>query len=420
MMQMNLSAIKEASQKLKRLTSELKNEVLNQVARQLLLSKDDVLAANRKDLIRAEQYGLSSSLCDRLLLNNERIESMIKSIEDVIALDDPVGQIVQQYQQPNGLFIVRERVPLGVIFMIYESRPNVTIDAASLAFKSGNAILLRGGSESIYTNQALLDVWQKVLRNFPDIRYSVSMVDDQSHATVAQLLQQDQWIDLVIPRGGEALIRTVVEQSRIPVLKHYKGVCHCYVDETADVTRAIDIIYDGKLSRPGVCNALETLLIHERVAFSFWQQLEAMAKREGLELRACVQSIANLPSAKPAAEDDFGQEFLSKILAVKQVADVEQAIAHIDSYGSRHTEVIVANSDHTIARFKQGVDASVIMENCSSRFSDGGELGLGAEIGISTTKLHSYGPMGLESLTIPRFVVKGHGQVRHSRYTNNQ
>jgi glutamate-5-semialdehyde dehydrogenase len=345
---------------------------------------------------------------------------MIKSIEDVIALDDPVGQIVQQYQQPNGLFIVRERVPLGVIFMIYESRPNVTIDAASLAFKSGNAILLRGGSESIYTNQALLDVWQKVLRNFPDIRYSVSMVDDQSHATVAQLLQQDQWIDLVIPRGGEALIRTVVEQSRIPVLKHYKGVCHCYVDETADVTRAIDIIYDGKLSRPGVCNALETLLIHERVAFSFWQQLEAMAKREGLELRACVQSIANLPSAKPAAEDDFGQEFLSKILAVKQVADVEQAIAHIDSYGSRHTEVIVANSDHTIARFKQGVDASVIMENCSSRFSDGGELGLGAEIGISTTKLHSYGPMGLESLTIPRFVVKGHGQVRHSRYTNNQ
>jgi glutamate-5-semialdehyde dehydrogenase len=415
---MDLQQVNQASRWLKYQGSAFKNRVLEQVAIELERSRQEILAANQKDLEIADKRGLVSSVRDRLLLTDERLESIIQSVTEVVALEDPVGKTVRQYQRPNGLTVLQQRVPLGVIFMIYESRPNVTIDAASLCFKSGNAVLLRGGSESVYTNRALLTVWQKVLSDYPEIFHAVAMVPDQSHETVAHLLKQDQWIDLVIPRGGESLIKAVVEQSRIPVLKHYKGVCHCYIDETADINLALNVIYDGKLSRPGVCNALETLLIHSKVSADFWQQLEKMARRERLELRACEQSIGKLPSAKLASAQDFGKEFLDKIVAVRQVSDVEEAISHIEQYGSRHTEVVVASNQQIVSRFRDGVDASVIMENCSSRFSDGGELGLGCEIGISTTKLHAYGPMGMESLTIPRYVVKGQGQVRHNPYTD--
>lgn len=413
---MQLSLIKESSRYLRSKATNSKNKVLKQVAQELKNASSQIIQANQKDLSNAEANGLSSSLLDRLLLDESRIESMVNAINHVIELDDPVGKVVEEYTQANGLVIKRERVPLGVIFMIYESRPNVTIDAACLAFKSGNAILLRGGSESLNTNQALLNVWQNVLAQYSEIAHAVSMVDNQSHQTVKELLKQDAYLDLVIPRGGERLIRTVVEQSRIPVLKHFQGVCHCFIDQTADLDRAINIIADGKLSRPGVCNALETLLVHQNINASFWRRLEELASQHRLELRCCESSLPKMKGVKLASQDDFGKEFLAKIMAVKQVSDVDEAIEHIQRFGSQHTEVIVSNSDENIRKFKIEVDAAVIMDNCSSRFSDGGELGLGAEIGISTTKLHAYGPMGLEALTIPRFVVKGEGQVRHKNF----
>lgn len=415
---MKLDKVKASSRCLRSYSTEQKNKVLAHVAKALRDSKSKVLNANQKDLAGAKQKGLSPSMIDRLTLNESRINSMINAIEAVIQLKDPVGSQVEQYRESNGLLVTRERVPLGVIFMIYESRPNVTIDAASLAFKSGNAIILRGGSESLFTNRALLDVWRTALLAFPEIEYSVTMVEDQSHQTVSHLLKQDQWIDLVIPRGGEKLIRAVVEQSRIPVLKHYRGVCHCYIDESADMIQALNIIYDGKLSRPGVCNALETLLIHEKISDIFWKELDNLAVNNGLEIRACEKAFEKLTCSTRANDNDFGSEFLSKVIAVKQVQSIHEAIQHIERYGSQHTEVIVSKNQESIKKFKQQIDASVIMENCSSRFSDGGELGLGAEIGISTTKLHAYGPMGLEALTIARFVVMGEGQVRHENYAN--
>ncbi len=414
-----LKDLKASSIRLRSADSETKNNILNEVADSIISQMPTILNANAKDVELVKQKGLSSSMIDRLLLTQERLKNMASAVNHVAQLNDPVGEVVDKFTREDGLSIIRERTPLGVIFMIYESRPNVTIDAASLAFKAGNAILLRGGSESIHTNRVLMDIWNAVLSKH-SFNHAVSMVQNQSHALVSELLQQDEWIDLVIPRGGENLIKKVVEQSTIPVLKHYKGVCHCFVDESAEIEKAIDIVVDGKLSRPGVCNALETLLVHKNVANEFWQKLEQLSKEQQLELRACKSSREKLPNSIAAKKNDFGEEFLAKILAVKQVDSLYDAIEHIQTFGSKHTEVIVSKSREHLTYFKSQVDASVIMLNCSSRFSDGGELGLGAEIGISTSKLHAYGPMGLEALTIPRFIVQGDGLVRHTAYSTYQ
>jgi len=403
---------REASRKLASLPTEVKNRVLIETARRLREEKAYLQAENEKDLTYAREKGLSAALIDRLTLSDKVIEGMARGLEEVAALPDPVGEVVKMWRRPNGLWVGRMRIPLGVIAMIYESRPNVTIDAAGLCFKSGNAVILRGGSEAINSNLALARIFQEALRSAGAPEEAVQVVPTTDRAAVNVLLKLDEYIDLIIPRGGEGLIRFVTENSRIPVLKHFKGVCHVYVDKYADLEMARRIAVNAKVQRPGVCNAMETLLVHREVADGFLPVVAEDLKKYGVELRGCPTTKRLVPWAKEATEEDWEAEYLDLILAVKVVDSIEEALEHIARYGSNHTETIVTQDYHRAMRFLREVDASVVMVNASTRFNDGGELGLGAEIGISTTKLHAYGPMALEELTAMKFIVFGEGQIR--------
>ena len=337
---------------------------------------------------------------------------MVAGLKEVVGLNDPVGTMSASWIRPNGLQVARMRIPLGVIGIIYESRPNVTVDAAGLCLKAGNAVILRGGSEAYHSNQALAQIIYRALEDSDLPRNSVQVVPVREREAVLALLNQEEFIDLIIPRGGEGLIRFVVANSKIPVLKHYKGVCHIYVDEDADFGMAQEICFNAKVQRPGVCNALETLLVHRAAAESFLPSMAERFVQAGVELRGCDATCRLLPNAKKAAESDWPAEYLDLILAVKVVEDMDEAISHIARYSSNHTEAIVTRNYDRAKRFMREVDSSVVLVNASTRFNDGGQLGLGAEIGISTSKLHAFGPMGVEELTTTKFVVQGSGQIR--------
>jgi len=403
---------RQASRTLAAGTTTSRNGALNRLAELLRERREPIVTANQQDLEAGRAKGLSPAMLDRLALSDKVFASMIGGLLEVAALPDPVGRIEDMQRRPSGILVGRMRVPLGVIAMIYESRPNVTVDAAALCLKAGNAVILRGGSEAIHSNLALAEVLREALRDrgLPEDAAQVLPMTDR--AAVDVLLAQEESIDLVIPRGGEGLIRSVTEKSRIPVLKHYKGVCHVFVDEDADMAMASTIIMNAKTQRPGVCNALEGLLVHQAIAPRFLPRMAEELMQAGVELRGCPASRALVPAIRPAAEEDWGSEFLALILAVRVVADLDEAMAYIARYGSQHTETIVTAGYANAQRFLREVDASAVMVNASTRFNDGGQFGLGAEIGISTTKLHAYGPMGLEELTTRKFIVYGDGQVR--------
>lgn len=403
---------KAASRKMTALSTESKNRVLLRMACALDEQKDYIRRENDKDLAAGRAKGLSAAMLDRLSLSDKVMSSMINGLKEVAALPDPVGEVTEMIKRPNGIMVGRMRIPLGVIGMIYESRPNVTVDAAALCLKAGNSILLRGGSEAIHSNLALAKVLQDCLAAEKIDAAAIQVIPVTDREAVTFMLGLEEEIDLIIPRGGEGLIRFVAENSRIPVLKHYKGVCHVFVDETADLQMAINIVMNGKVQRPGVCNALETLLVHEKIAAAFLPLVGAELIKAGVEIRGCGKTCALVNQAKAANDADWGMEFLDLILAVQVVPDLDAAMAHIVRYGSQHTEAIVTNSYANGQRFLREVDASAVMINASTRFSDGGQFGLGAEIGISTTKLHAYGPMGLKELTTKKFIVYGEGQVR--------
>jgi len=403
---------RKAARSLVSLSTEAKNSVLLRMAAAIDEKRDFIQTENQKDLGIAKEKGLSAAMLDRLELSDSVIASMMQGLTEVAALPDPVGEIEKMVKRPNGLMVGRMRIPLGVIGMIYESRPNVTVDAAALCLKAGNAIILRGGSEAIHSNRALASVLQEVLEKEGIAADAIQVIPVTNREAVNIMLRQEEYIDLIIPRGGEGLIRFVSETSRIPVLKHYKGVCHIYVDNDADLVRATPVIINSKAQRPGVCNALEGLLIHKDIAEEYLPLLAAELKKHHVKLLGCEESVRIVSDISPAMESDWGTEFLDLILCVKVVSGMEEAFAYIDQYGSQHTEIILTENYSNAQRFLNEVDASAVMVNTSTRFNDGGQLGLGTEIGISTTKLHAYGPMGLKELTTRKFIVYGQGQVR--------
>lgn len=403
---------KKAAGRMACVTPEQKNKALLVLADSIEKNKEHLQSENRKDLDRAREMGLTDAMIDRLTLSDKVISSMADGLRDVVKLEDPVGAITKTWTRPNGLQISRMRIPLGVIAMIYESRPNVTIDAACLCLKAGNAIILRGGSEALHSNQALAALITEALVACGLPEHAAQVVPVRDREAVNILLKQEEYIDLIIPRGGESLIRAVVENSRIPVLKHYKGVCHVFMDTGADHAMAENICLNAKAQRPGVCNALETLLVHQNEADTFLPRMAKAFKTAGVVMRGCPKTLSLVPDAEPANEADWSTEYLDLIISVKVVADMDEALAHIAAYGSKHTESIITKDYERARRFVREADSSAVMVNASTRFNDGGELGLGAEIGISTSKLHAFGPMGLEELTTTKFVVLGDGQVR--------
>lgn len=394
------------------LSTEQKNVVLQAFADKIRQATPSILAENRAEVAEASGNGTSAAMLDRLTLTPERIDAMASAIEQIIRLSDPVGQSRQIEQRPNGINIAKRRIPLGVICMIYEARPNVTADAGALCFKSGNAVILRCGREAIKTSLAIAAAMRQALAEHKLPAAVVSIVPDPDRNLLLSLLKQDQFIDLVIPRGGEGLIRFVTEHSRIPVIQHFKGVCHLFVDATANLPMALELLLNGKVQRPGVCNALEGLLVHQAIAADFLPMVAKALAEHQVKVHACKQSLSYFTGASPIAEDEFGQEYLALEIAVRVVSGLDGALAHIDRFGSQHTEVICTQDQANADCFIATVDTAVVMHNASSRFSDGGELGLGAEIGISTSKLHAYGPMGLEALTTEKYVVTGEGQIR--------
>ena len=403
---------KAAARQLAPLSSAEKNQALLLMAEKLEAKSAFLIEENKKDLEFAKNAGVSDAVLDRIALNPSRVKEMAKGLRDVAALPDPVREVVKMWRRPNGLQVGRMRIPLGVIGMIYEARPNVTADAASLCLKSGNAVILRGGSEAHHSNQAIGAVLREACSETHVPPDAVQVVQVRDHALVNELLQLEEYIDLIIPRGGEELIRAVVGQSKIPVIKHYKGVCHVYVDSEASLEMAERICFNAKVQRPSVCNAMETLLVHEAIAPQFLPPMIAKFQAAGVEIRGCDRTRALAQGVKKAAEADWSAEFLDLILAVRVVADLDEAIDHIERYGSEHTESIVTTNYQKSREFIDRVNSSAVMVNASTRFNDGGELGLGAEIGISTSKVHAFGPMGLEELTTTKFIVLGDGQVR--------
>ncbi len=405
-------AARKAARGMASLSTEVKNRALLKMADELLAQRETIQRENDKDLAAGRDKGLSAAMLDRLQLSDKVIQSMVTGLREVAALPDPVGEITEMTRRPNGMQVGRMRIPLGVIGMIYESRPNVTVDAASLCLKAGNAIILRGGSEAIFSNLALARVLQEVLvaENVPAA--AVQVIPTTDREAITTMLALEEYIDLIIPRGGEGLIRFVSEHSRIPVLKHYKGVCHIFVDSSADIQMASDIIFNSKVQRPGVCNSLETLLVHRDIAATALPVIGQRLAEAKVELRGCPETCAILPYAKAAVEEDWPAEYLDLILAVRVVAGLDVALDHIAQYSSLHTESIITSNYANAQRFIREVESSSVMVNASTRFSDGGQFGLGSEIGISTTKLHAYGPMGLKELTTKKFIVYGDGQVR--------
>jgi glutamate-5-semialdehyde dehydrogenase len=405
-------AARQASQAMTRVTSGQKNQALQAMADEIVRQADAIRAENQRDVQAARSAGLAPALIDRLTIAETTIAAMACGLREVAELPDPVGSLGPGRVRPNGLEIARMRIALGVIGIIYESRPNVTVDAAGLCLKAGNAVILRGGSEALHSNRALAAVIGRVLADTGLPAAAVQVVPVTDRAAVTALLEQEECIDLIIPRGGEELIRFVVAHSRIPVLKHYKGVCHVYVDEGADLAMAEAVCFNAKVQRPGVCNAMETLLVHRAEAARFLPAMAQHFTAAGVELRGCPETRRMLPAITPATDADWAAEYLDLILAVRVVESMEAAIAHIAAYGSSHTDAIVTRDYERARRFVREVDSSVVLVNASTRFNDGGQLGLGAEIGISTSKLHAFGPMGLEELTTTKFVVFGNGHVR--------
>ncbi|QNH17345.1 glutamate-5-semialdehyde dehydrogenase [Xanthomonas sp. SS] len=404
---------RDAAQALAQLSSAAKQALLEAMAAALEADAETILAANARDLEAARATDVGTAMLDRLALDGKRLAGVAAALREVAALPDPVGQVTRDDVRPNGIRVQKVRVPLGVIAMIYEARPNVTADAAALCIKAGNGVILRGGSEAIHSNTAIAAALRRALREAGIGEDALTLVEDLRRETMLELLQLNDIVDLAIPRGGEGLIRFVAEHARVPVIKHYKGVCHLFVDASADLELAVKLLVDGKTTRPAACNSLETLLVHADVAARFLPLAAQALQQRGVALRGDDASRDLLPDIDAASDADYAAEFLDLILAIRVVPDLDAAIAHIRHYGSDHTEVIATADAANAEAFVQALRAAVVMVNASSRFSDGGELGLGAEIGISTTRLHAYGPMGLEALTVERFVVRGEGQVRH-------
>ncbi|MDO6476292.1 glutamate-5-semialdehyde dehydrogenase [Alteromonas sp. 1_MG-2023] len=403
---------KQAAQKLAVLDESTKNAVLKDMAAALRANTASIKQVNTEEVARAKENGLDAAMIDRLTLNDERIEAMAEGIEVIISLDDPVGQERVIGTRPNGIEIRKMRIPLGVVCMIYEARPNVTADAGALCFKSGNGVILRGGKEALDTSLAIAGLLQDVLEKHGLPKELISVVPDPDRALMQELMEQRDYIDVIIPRGGEGLINYVTDNSKVPVIQHFKGVCHLYVDKDADLDKAMALLLNGKTQRTGVCNALECLVVHQAVAGDFLPQVAKAFEEHNVKVHVNDKGAQYFDNADVIADDAFGEEYLGLEIAVRVVEDFDAAIQHIADFGSNHTEVICTENADAANYFQRAVDASVVMVNASSRFSDGSQLGLGAEIGIATTKLHAYGPMGLESLTAEKFLVNGTGQVR--------
>jgi len=403
---------RKAARTLRRAGGAQKDSSLKLMAEKLIDRQADIIRENGKDLSRAREAGMSAAMIDRLILNENVIKAMADGLNEVAALPDPVGVVTGMWKRPNRLRVGRVRIPLGVIGFIYESRPNVTVDAAALCLKSGNAVILKGGSEAIYSNLILSETLAEALRetDLPPKSVQVIPVTDREAVNILISLEDD--LDIIIPRGGEGLIRFVTTHSQVPVLKHYKGVCHIYVDEFADLRMAGDVCFNAKVQRPGVCNAMETMLVHEAIAADFLPGMFERLGDAGVEVRGCAKTVEMIPGTRPAVDSDWPAEFLDLILSVRVVSSMEEALDHIERYGSNHTEAIITADYNRSQTFLAEVDSSVVLVNASTRFNDGNQLGLGAEIGINTSKLHAYGPMGLEELTTTKFIVYGEGQVR--------
>ena len=407
---------KEAGPALTRLKTTQKNRVLEQTADSLLKQARLIIRENQKDLKSARKAGQGAAFLDRLRLKESTLKEMAQGLREVAQLPDPVGEVTGMWTRPNGLQVGRMRIPLGVIGFIYESRPNVTVDAAALCLKAGNAVILKGGSEAFYSNLVLTRLMQECLVREGLPRAAIQLIPTTDREAIVELLKLEEFIDLVIPRGGEELIRMVTAQARMPVLKHYKGVCHIFVDEGADSAQSQVICLNAKVQRPGVCNAMETLLVHQSIAETFLPAMIRLFRKKKVEIRGCPQTLKIIGTGKgirPAAEEDWSAEYLDLILSVRVVAGIKEAMAHIHKYGSRHTEAILTRDYDRAREFLNSVDSSVVLVNASTRFNDGHQLGLGAEIGISTTKLHAFGPMGLTELTTTKFIVFGQGQIRN-------
>ncbi len=403
---------KAASRQLANISTEIKNNALFKMATGLEQEESRLISENRKDLADAEKKGLSKAMIDRLALTPDRIRVMAEGLREVAALPDPVGEVLRMWRRPNGMEVGRMRVPIGLIGIIYESRPNVTADSAALCLKSGNGVMLRGGSEAVHSNNAIVEVLSRAGADAGIPEGAVSFIENPDRACVMEMLKLNQYIDLIIPRGGEGLIRMVSENSTIPVIKHDKGICHVYVDSKADLAMAEDICFNAKVQRPGTCNAMETMLVHQDVAKTFLPSVIDRMQQAGVEIRGCVKTRAVVPKVKTATEKDWDTEYNDLILNVKTVGSMEEAMAHIAAHGSQHSEAIVTNDYEHARRFQREVDASAVFVNASTRLNDGFEFGLGAEIGISTTRIHARGPMGLEELTSTKFIVFGNGQIR--------
>lgn len=392
------------------LSTEEKNAALEKMAVRLLSEKEFILRENAKDIQNGKEKGLSESLLDRLLLTEKRIEQIVAGIRQLIGLEDPIGETIEAWERPNGLKIQTIRVPLGVIGMVYEARPNVTVDAGSLCLKAGNAVLLRGSTSALNSNKALVKVMKEALSGTAIPADAVQLLEDTSHETASQMFKLNQYLDVLIPRGGAGLIRTVVENATVPVLETGVGNCHIFIDESAKEKMAIDIVINAKLQRPSVCNAAETVLIQKD--WPYISDLLAALHEKGVELRCDEKLAAVYPFVKKATEEDWKTEFLAPILAVKIVADVNEAIEHISQYGTKHSEAIISEYEKNVQLFFQSIDAAVLYHNASTRFTDGEQFGYGAEIGISTQKLHARGPMGLKAITTTKAIVRGTGQIR--------
>lgn len=401
-----------AAHRLSQLSCVEKNEILLSMAAELRAAEEEVMAANALDMKAAAGKGLSAAMLDRLRLDEGRIEGMAAAIEHVATLPDPVGQVMDSWSRPNGIRIEQVRVPIGTIGIIYESRPNVTADAAVLCFKTGNATILRGGSEAIHSNLAIAAVLEKGGRKAEMPEESIQLIPFTDRQSVAALAGMDEWLDLIIPRGGKGLIETVVSLARMPVIKHYDGICHLYVDKAADLEMAVSLTVDSKTQKPGVCNALETLLVDAAVAADFLPMVARELDKKGVELRACARTREVLSGITEATEEDWTTEYLALVLSIRVVDSLDEAVEHVNRYGSHHTDAIVTTDAVAAGRFLAEVDSACVMHNVSTRFADGGEFGFGAEIGISTDKLHARGPMGLRELTSYQYRVRGDGQTK--------
>jgi glutamate-5-semialdehyde dehydrogenase len=405
-------SVKEASGILYTCTTAKKNSLLKAINDHLRSETSGILSANEKDLRNAKQIGLQKVLLDRLTLNEKRIQQMIDGVKDVIKLHDPIGRITEKIRRPNGLLIEKMRVPLGAVGIIYEARPNVTIDASILCLKSGNAVLLRGGSEALYTNKKLVEIIKKALRDVALPIGCVEFIDTTDRKAVALMLKQEKYLDVIIPRGSQKLISYIQENSAVPVIAHGEGNCHVYVDSTADLAMAEEIVFNAKVQRPSVCNAAEKLLVHEKIALKFLPRIVQKLRQAGVEIRSDRKTQSIIKDATLAREAEWYREYLDLIIAVKVVKSLDEAIRHINYFGSHHSDAIITGSKSSGERFLREVDSAAVYLNASTRFTDGHEFGLGAEIGISTQKLHARGPMGLVELTSTKFVVHGEGQVR--------